>query len=29
MKRPGRNEIYELQVNGNLSANNARAIAKR
>lgn len=28
MKRPGRNEIYELQVNGNLSANNARAIRK-
>ncbi|ALE97734.1 MULTISPECIES: LysR family transcriptional regulator [Serratia] len=28
MKRPGRNDIYELQVNGNLSANNARAIRK-
>lgn len=28
MKQPGGNEIYELQVNGNLSANNARAIRK-
>ncbi|UNK29089.1 LysR family transcriptional regulator [Serratia plymuthica] len=28
MKQPGSNDIYELQVNGNLSANNARAIRK-
>ena len=28
MKQPGSSEIYELQVNGNLSANNARAIRK-
>ncbi|MGN7975406.1 LysR family transcriptional regulator [Serratia sp. 22264] len=28
MKQPGGNDIYELQVNGNLSANNARAIRK-
>lgn len=28
MKRPGSNEIYEMQVKGNLSANNARAIRK-
>ncbi|MCW6635121.1 LysR family transcriptional regulator [Yersinia ruckeri] len=28
MKQPGSNEIYELQVNGNLSVNNARAIRK-
>ncbi|MNG60598.1 HTH-type transcriptional regulator DmlR [compost metagenome] len=28
MKQPGSNKIYELQVSGNLSANNARAIRK-
>ncbi|QUY47815.1 LysR family transcriptional regulator [Serratia plymuthica] len=28
MKQPDSGEIYELQVNGNLSANNARAIRK-
>lgn len=28
MKRPGSSEIYELRVNGNFSANNARAIRK-
>ncbi|MGB8665789.1 MAG: LysR family transcriptional regulator [Serratia inhibens] len=28
MKQPGSGEIYELQVKGNLSANNARAIRK-
>ncbi len=28
MKQPGSNKIFELQVNGNLSANNARAIRK-
>ncbi|CAI0867223.1 LysR family transcriptional regulator [Serratia entomophila] len=28
MKHPGSSEIHELQVNGNLSANNARAIRK-
>jgi len=28
MKQPGSGETYELQVNGNLSANNARAIRK-
>ncbi|ANI31128.1 LysR family transcriptional regulator [Yersinia entomophaga] len=28
MKQPGSSEIYEMQVNGNLSVNNARAIRK-